>query len=199
MADTVLDHFAKRHSFYDINDHIPIKENEIVQIIKNTLELYPSSFNTQGARLLLLFGKEHKKLWDLVQEELLQNSPSDKVEAIKKRIASFAQGYGSILFFDDREIVKQLETKMPLYSAYFTDWANQGNAMLQFMIWTALSERNVGATLQHYNPLIDDAVKKTFDIPKTWELVAQMPFGGIQTYPKAHDVEKIESKLIIKK
>ena len=199
MTDTVLVHFAKRHSFYDIDDHIPIRKNEIIRIIKKTLELYPSSFNTQGARLLLLFGKEHEKFWNLVQEELLKNSPSDKSEAIKKRIASFIQGGGSILFFDDRKIVKQLETKMPLYSAYFTDWANQGNAILQFMIWTALAERNVGSSLQHYNPLIDNAVKKVFDIPKTWELVAQMPFGGIKTYPKAHDVEDIESKLIIKK
>ena len=37
----------------------------------------------------------------------------------------------------------------------------------------------MGASLQHYNPLIDDEVKKTFNLPLEWRLVAQMPFGSI--------------------
>ena len=114
MTDTVLDHFAKRHSFYDIDNHLPIRENDVIQIIKHSLELYPSSFNTQGARLMLLFGKEHQRFWKLVENKLIESSPSDKTEAIKKRITSFARGNGSILFFDDREIVKKMKEKMPL-------------------------------------------------------------------------------------
>jgi predicted oxidoreductase (fatty acid repression mutant protein) len=31
--------------------------------------------------------------------------------------------------------------------------------------------------LQHYNPLIDDEVKKVFEIPEHWILKAQMVFG----------------------
>ncbi|MDC4736251.1 nitroreductase, partial [Acinetobacter baumannii] len=33
--------------------------------------------------------------------------------------------------------------------------------------------------LQHYNPLIDDAVKAEWNIPASWNLRAQMPFGNI--------------------
>ena len=30
--------------------------------------------------------------------------------------------------------------------------------MLQLVVWTALEAEGLGATLQHYNPLIDDEV-----------------------------------------
>ncbi|MNP03542.1 hypothetical protein D3C76_954300 [compost metagenome] len=50
--------------------------------------------------------------------------------------------------------------------------------MLQFVVWTALEIEGLGATLQHYNPLIDDEVKKTWNIPATWKLIAEMPFGN---------------------
>ena len=35
----------------------------------------------------------------------------------------------------------------------------------------------MGASLQHYNPLVDTAAQQAFNIPKTWKLLAQMPFG----------------------
>jgi predicted oxidoreductase (fatty acid repression mutant protein) len=35
----------------------------------------------------------------------------------------------------------------------------------------------LGASLQHYNPIIDEAVKKQWNLPADWELIAQMPFG----------------------
>ena len=50
--------------------------------------------------------------------------------------------------------------------------------MLQLAVWTVLRELKVGASLQHYNPVIDDKVKDLFNIPSQYRLVAQMPFGG---------------------
>ena len=37
----------------------------------------------------------------------------------------------------------------------------------------------MGASLQHYNPLIDNDVATVFKVPDNWVLVAQMPFGNI--------------------
>lgn len=53
--------------------------------------------------------------------------------------------------------------------------------MMQYAIWTTLASANVGANLQHYNPLIDDFVANQWGIPNNWQLVAQMVFGGITT------------------
>ena len=30
---------------------------------------------------------------------------------------------------------------------------------------------------QHYNPIIDDAVREVFEVKESWKLIAQMPFG----------------------
>lgn len=198
METSILELFSKRHSFYDINNIITPDKKYITDVIKKCLELYPSSFNTQSARLMLLLNGEHQRFWNLVEVKLLNNSPKDKAEAIKKRINSFAKGYGTILFFDDTDVVKELEKKMPLYAENFKNWSNQSNAILQFMIWSALADNNIGASMQHYNPLIDNVVKKTFNVPENWEFIAQMPFGGIAQAPAPHIFENIESKLIIK-
>ena len=47
-------------------------------------------------------------------------------------------------------------------------------------MWTALAEQGIGASLQHYNPLIDDAIHNAFDLPAEWQLRAEMPFGSIE-------------------
>lgn len=188
---------AKRHSFYDINNNLPIEKDKIIEIIKKCLEIYPSSFNTQSARLMLLWGPEHQNFWSLVEKDLLKIAPIDKNETIKKRISSFAKGRGTILFFDDKDIVKGLEKKMPLYAENFNNWSNQGNAILQYMIWTALANHSIGASMQHYNPLINTSVQQAYKLPQNWELVAQMPFGGIENMPQPHSFENIEEKLMV--
>ena len=51
--------------------------------------------------------------------------------------------------------------------------------MHQYFMWCALEAAGCGVNLQHYNPLIDEQVKKTWDLPGHWNLKAQMVFGGI--------------------
>ncbi len=49
--------------------------------------------------------------------------------------------------------------------------------ILQFIVWTALETEGLGASLQHYNPLITPQVLSTWNLPSSWSLVAQLPFG----------------------
>ena len=196
MENNILELFAKRHSFYDINSSISNNLN-IVDIIKKAMKIYPSSFNSQEARILLLLGNNHKKLWKLIENKLIQISPKEKHNGIKAKISSFSDGYGTILFFIDKEEIKSLEQKYNLYANNFMNWAYQSNAMLQYIIWTTLANNQIGASLQHYNPLVDNEIKREFNINDSWLLVAQMPFGGINSIPKAHKVTDLDNKLIV--
>ena len=45
---------------------------------------------------------------------------------------------------------------------------------------TALAQENIGANLQHYNPVIDEAVVAEWSIPANWNLRAQMVIGSIE-------------------
>ena len=71
------------------------------------------------------------------------------------------------------------------------------NGMLPLAVWTVLRELKVGASLQHYNPVIDDKVKDLFNIPSQYRLVAQMPFGGIVSEPEEKDKEDIDQRVKI--
>ena len=52
--------------------------------------------------------------------------------------------------------------------------------MAQFAVWTALADSDIGASLQHYNPIIDEEIAKSFDIDENWKLRAQLVFGSIE-------------------
>lgn len=114
-------------------------------------------------------------------------------------MASFKAGYGSVLFFEDQTVVKSLQENFALYADNFPVWSNQSSGILQFVVWTAFAEAGLGASLQHYNPLIDDEVKTTFDIPAEWKLIAQMPFGKIATAPGEKEFQPIEDRVKVLK
>ena len=52
--------------------------------------------------------------------------------------------------------------------------------MLNLQLGTALAEAGIGASLQHYNPIVDEEVAATFDVPADWKLRAQLVFGSIE-------------------
>ena len=109
MDYNIIDSFAKRHSFYNINNKINLSNNEIEHLINRCLDLYPSSFNSQDSRLVLLMGEHHKYFWELVKKELFRVSEDNKKDTIEQKIASFYLGYGTILFFIDPKVASELQ------------------------------------------------------------------------------------------
>ena len=56
--------------------------------------------------------------------------------------------------------------------------------MAQFAVWSALATAGIGASLQHYyEPLVDERIAATWDVPATWKIRAQMPFGASESPP----------------
>jgi len=108
---------------------------------------------------------------------------------------AFASGYGSILFFEDQAVVKGLQEAFPSFSAAFPEHSLQSSGMLQYIVWTALSSEGFGATLQHYNPVIDNAVKAKWDIPESWKLLAEMPFGKPTAAAGDKEFQPIENRV----
>ena len=51
-----------------------------------------------------------------------------------------------------------------------------------------LEDAGMGASLQHYNPLVDDEVRAAWNLPLHWMLIAQMPFGVPVTRPGSKEV-----------
>lgn len=166
-----------RRTIYGISKESVISDERIEEIINYAVKHVPSSFNSQSARVVLLLGENHNKLWDITKETLRKIVPEDSFAQTEARINSFRSGYGSILYFEDQSVIESLQEKFALYKDNFPIWSQQSSGMLQFAIWSAIEAEGLGASLQHYNPLIDDEVKNQWNIPSNWKLIAQMPFG----------------------
>lgn len=69
--------------------------------------------------------------------------------------------------------------------------------MAQFSVWATLSSFNIGSSLQHYNPLIDEEVAISFNLPDGWILKSQMPFGSIEAPPNKKSILDDEKKFLI--
>lgn len=191
-----LQHIAEtRRSIYALGKNSSINKDQVIQIVEHALQHTPSAFNSQSTRALALFGIEHEKLWELAKEELEKVTPKEKFSATENRINGFKAAAGSVLFFEDQEVIKGLQEKFPLYAENFPIWSEQTNAMHQYAIWTALSAAGVGANLQHYNPLIDAKVSQTWDIPNHWKLRAQLIFGNILSPSGQKDFLPMENRL----
>lgn len=170
-----------RRTIYNLGDALPVSEEHVTKLIKEAVKHSPSSFNSQTSRVVILFGAEHKKLWNMTKEALRKIVPEQAFAATEQKIDSFAAGAGSILFFEDQDIVKGLQEQFPLYADNFPIWSEQASGIAQFAVWTALSQENIGASLQHYNPLIDNDVQAAWNVPANWILRAQMVFGSINS------------------
>lgn len=169
----------QRRSIYALRSEIPVEEDALVARLGEVLATLPSAFNSQPVRLKVLFGEAHKKVWTLTEEALRAKVPSEAFAKTQERLAMFAKAYGTILWFCDDAETKSLQEHYPTYAANFPNWAEQAEGLAQFAVWCALREMGMGANLQHYNPLIDADVAKAFPHPKSWRLIAQMPFGAI--------------------
>ena len=168
-----------RRSIYALGKENRVSKEKINDLVNFAVLHTPSAFNSQSARIVVLHDTDSSKLWNLTRGVLRKIVPADAFESTEAKLTSFDSGYGTILFFEDQNVVNDLMKNFPLYKDNFPVWSLESNGMLQFVIWTSLATEGIGASLQHYNPLIDADVKKTWDIPESWKLLAEMPFGTI--------------------
>ena len=196
MALNFKEALQNRRTYYTISNKSLISDKEIEDIVKFAVTHVPSAFNSQSARVVLLLGENHKKLWDITKEILRKIVPAEAFKNTEAKIdGSFAAGYGTVLYFEDQSVVKGMQDAFPAYSENFPIWSNHTSAMHQFSIWTMLEEAGFGASLQHYNPLIDEEVAKTWNLPSTWKLVAEMPFGVPTQGPGEKSFQPIDERV----
>ena len=175
-----LDHIKQRRTIYAVGKNVALTPEQIESVIKEAVNYSPSAFNSQTSRIVTLFGESHLQFWNVVRETLRKIVPDAAFEGTNAKINSFAAGYGTVLFYEDQDVVKSLQEQFALYADNFPVWSEHSSAIAQFAVWTALSEQNIGASLQHYNPIVDAEIAEIFDIPANWKLRAQLVFGSIE-------------------
>ncbi|KAJ4363940.1 putative nitroreductase [Neocucurbitaria cava] len=175
---TFLEAVQTRRTIYALNKDVPISDKQITEIAKQIVLHVPSSFNSQSTRIVVLLGREHDTFWDYVLEVLKPMLPAEQFPSTEQRVSGFKAGYGTALFLEDPEPVEALRKGFPIFAHHFGDWSEHTSAMHQFALWTALEAEGLGASLQHYNPIIDIKAQEHWNIPVDWKLRSQLVFGG---------------------
>lgn len=175
------DAIAARHSAYMLDDRIEdagVSADDVLAMLRSIAPKVPSSYNSQSARLILLTGEDHRRFWRIVEDILRAKVDDDKRFArTEVKLRGFAAAAGTVLFYEIDSVTEGLKETYPSYADVFPTWAEHGNAMIQFAVWTGFYDMGLAANIQHYNPIIDARVADEFSVPEGYRLVAQMVFG----------------------
>ncbi|MDR3250509.1 MAG: nitroreductase family protein [Tannerella sp.] len=195
MEKTFREAIKHRRSYYAIAQDSPVSDATIEEFVRWVVTYAPSAFNSQSGRIVLLLGEHHAKLWNIVADVLRKIVSPNAFAVTEKKINGFAAGHGTALFFEDESVVKGLQEQLPTYAENFPVWSTQSSAMHQFALWTLLDDAGLGVSLQHYNPLIDEDVRRTWNLPANWKLIAQMPFGAPTKEPAPKTFQPLDERI----
>lgn len=190
-----------RRSIRTLQATSPIPDSSIVELASNALLHVPSAFNSQTTRLSILFSEAHHKLWSITGATFEAHLGTERFTSsgFADKIAGYKKSYGTILFWDDLEALEKTRSGAPdVYKEKMDEWMHQSNGMHQYYLWVALEEQGLGVNVQHYNPLIDEEVKKEWGVSENWRLRAQMVFGlpeKVTVLPEKEQKLAIEERL----
>ena len=135
-----------RRSYYALSNKSLVSDEEIENIVKFAVKNIPSAFNSQSTRMVLLLGVQHVKLWNIVKDTLRKIVPAEAFKTTENKIdKSFASGYGTVLFFEERKVVEGLQKSFPTYFRY------GHNKLQQCTNWPCGPCWRMSASVPHYN------------------------------------------------
>ena len=176
-----LDAVAARYSAYSLDDGIEeagVSFDDVVETVRRIAPAVLSSYNSQTCRLIVLGGDDHRAFWSIVADVLRAKvDDEERFARTEAKLKGFSDAAGTILFYEDDAGTEALIEKHPSYKDAFPVWAEHGDAMMQYAVWTGLYDMGLAANIQHYNPIIDDRVGEAFGVPEGLRLVCQMVSG----------------------
>lgn len=199
MSEHFLSLAKKRRTIYALGKDIQAPEAEIISTIKDAVKQAPSAFNSQSSRIVILLGEQHNRFWELTRAQLKKIVPAENFKGTSDKLDGFAAAAGSVLFFEDQDVVESLQEQFAAYADNFPVWSEHSSGIAQYAVWLALAEKGIGANLQHYNPLIDEDVRAAWNVPASWKLRAHMNFGSIKAPAGDKNYIDDEKRFIIAK
>jgi hypothetical protein len=182
-----------RRSIRKLTKILDFDDRVLEGILKEAMRV-PSAFNMQSYRIVALKGDAHDRLWGIVEASLLAKLGEERFASTKQaeKISGFRGGNGTLLFFEDMDVVEEKGNIAKSYKDTFPDWSQQGSGIIQYAVWLLLTECGISASLQHYHKLIEDEVREKWHIPASWKLISQMPYGKADEVPGVRELIPFE-------
>lgn len=184
----------KRRTHYNLGKNGALNGDQIEALVKEVLFQAPAAFNQANQEVVLLLGEAHDQYWNITEEVLRKVVGDGDFAPTVERLKGFHAAQGTLLIYEDVNVVKELQKAFPLYEEGFPEWSTIQSGMFQIMMWDAFTAKGMGANLLHYNPLVDAEVAKTLSIPSHWRLAAQMTFGEPLGEEEDHTHPSVEGR-----
>lgn len=190
----IIDSIKNRRSIYAIGKEKTVEVSKIEELVRDAVKYVPAAFNSGTQHAYLFLYEKSDRVWDITMEALRKVVPAENFKTTEDKINSFKAGFGTVIYYTDTNATQMLVDQFPPYAHNFPIWAQQENGMLQFIIWAGLEEMGLGVSLQHYTELIEEEIKKEFNIPENLKMVAQMPFGKKMAEADPKDYANAENR-----
>lgn len=179
LKETII----KRRSVYALKKTSHVSDEIIAVRLEEAIMNTPTAFGSEAVFALLALKENHDFIWDSVLQRLKPLTKPEKFPATASKIASFKGVHGTILFFKKTEDIEELKKQFPLYANRQDNWGEQNIGIALYASWLTLTDLGLGASLQHYDPLIDEEIHAHFGVPSSYKLEGEMVFGDIAAKP----------------
>ena len=188
---------AQRRSIRVLGNREILSPKDLEALIARALQFSPTAFHAQEQRAVLLLKNQHNWFWNLLENKLRTIVPAENFPDTQKKLKGFAGGVGTIFVYQDTHVTKGLQEKFPAYRDNFPLWAQQASGILKYTLWTSLVAEGYGVSLQHYTELIEEEVQRGLNIPSSWKMMGQIPFGTPEETPEEKDFMPLDQQFLI--
>ncbi|CCE62146.1 hypothetical protein TPHA_0B04770 [Tetrapisispora phaffii CBS 4417] len=176
-AASFIQSIASRRTIYKLSPELPngVTIDKVQNFVETLVREIPTALNSQSTRAVILTGNSHKLAWDNVVKAMPSASAKMRPESARD------EAFGTIVFMTDVKTIEKLQEEYSAIAHVFPTHSDTSNGAAQITAWAALEQLGLGCHLQHYNPMIKEALQ--FDIPQEWNVVAQLVFGSVREAP----------------
>lgn len=186
-STSFLQAVQNRRTIYHLSNKKILSDDALLKLVRQAVREAPSSFNVQSSRVVILLGDQHKNYWlKIVPDALRAVSGEAAVQASMEKLKGFAAGSGTVLFFEDENLIKGQQEAFLAYAVNFPVWAKHASGMAQVYTWALLEAEGYGASLQHYGNITGETLKRFYQLPESYDIQCEMVFG----YPETPAGEK---------
>lgn len=158
-----------------------VKGGEIdPQLIPDILEAArwaPSPYNVQPWHFVVV-QEGNIRLWNTIEAAERAKRKGKSLERALEKLKGFQGSIFTILIYRDQGAVERVLAEYPyLDRVAFDDWVRQALGMAQLLLWLAVTERGLAASLQHIQHA-EEPIAALLGLPQDrFRLVAIMPVG----------------------
>ena len=76
---SIVNSLKERRSYYNISKNLPVDENKVIKLVEEATEFTPDAFNMKSARVVVVLGEQHDKLWDSIFDVFGGKVPREKI------------------------------------------------------------------------------------------------------------------------